>query len=230
MDKVITSYDPPYGGSRRKILTAAAWAAPAIAVAISIPQASASPAPSDPPLQQTNLTMTTIGWNDGANGNLAQGSGTDRYYPANFPLFYDTTFVNTGQSIITGIRFHWSLETSAHDFTTNPPSSYAIYNGAGIAPTGESGMYDQGAASGNPGQRTANAYDFTGLTLAPGETIVIRTNYSTTGTAGVSTEGRPYGVAYVTAVTPTSGFSATTTESNTADNAGSVTYPYAVRT
>lgn len=212
--------------SRRKLIGAAAWSAPVIVLAVAAPVASASNVVVLP-VQTTNLHFVSVGWNDGANGNNALGSGANRYYGKNASLFFDTTYTNNGFSMITGIAFSSSLEKTPHDFVTNPPVTNAIYKGKAIELSSVLPRYDQD----NLGLRWVYRSVFSALTLAPGESIIFRTRYRTTTASGVNATAAPYGTAGVTSAVPTdSVHTASQVETTTADNSGGVGNPYTVRT
>lgn len=226
MNEIAHQNTHPRTPSRRKIIGATAWAAPAITLAVGAPALAASETPTPLPTQLTNLTVRSVTWNDGANGNNALILPRGAYYPANFPLYYDTVYENTGASIITGIQFSSSLEMAAHDFNTNPPVTVAIYKNNTLNPSSTKPRYNQDGR----GLRWVSPNIFTGLTLAPGEKITFRTKYRTTTVRGFDGTAAPYGTAIVTAATPTAGFSTSAKETITTDNSQGVSNPYTVRT
>lgn len=212
------------GVQRRSIVKGAAWTVPVIAVATAAPAAAAS-TPTNCSNLITNLHATGNAWNDGANGANASGSHNGwAVYDANSSLFADLYFENNGQTTVTSLTAATSLEMGAHDSTSFTVAYLLLSDGTRIFPTSTIPPYDQDGA----GLRWVFTYNFSGITLAPGQTATFRTTYATSNTVRSDyVLSRPYQIAVASGIL-CEGQSVSVTESDTSDNFAQVSTGYYV--
>jgi len=187
----------PDGLSRRTIVKGAAWTVPTIAIAAAAPSAAAST--SDPCLDiPLDLEAVSMAWDDTAGGANAIGTYNGAHvYGGDAFLFTDFTMKNNGPQAVAGFQAAWSVETNTinPDLTSMvaflPPSNTPIYPTTSYPP-----VQDPGAAD-----RTTWVFDFYGLNVPAGATIVFRTAYRTAAsTGGTYRPAAPYAIAQANSV------------------------------
>lgn len=190
----------------------AAWSVPVLAAAVAVPARAAS-VPATP--VTADLQMVSIAWMpQGGPGDVPPPGPDGRpTFTAGSGLFVDVTIRNNGPDPVTGLRCLVSFTYQGHDTSSGTPLS------PHTPTTGWSYVtnYDQS------GLRRVFMFDNPSITLAPGQSTVIRVLYSTTTIPGHLDQGtRPYAAVGATG--------ANVTDPNLGNNDGFTSNSYNVQT
>lgn len=179
----------PDGITRRTIVKGAAWSLPVVAVAVAAPRASASVDDcSDVPI---NVTAVSHAWSDGNGGKDAIGSVNGTHvFKGGQSLFTDFTMQNTGQAVVTGYQYAWTVETNTVDTSSVQVRIRRPDGTWGPLVTPDLVGTDPAATD-----RTRWIWSFPGIPTSPGSSVVFRVTYKTiASTGGANRLARPYGI------------------------------------